>query len=167
MPAGDRLSLVSSRYRSLERQHTVCFVPCAADRACPHIGPKYISSRSRMLVDAWKRVRRLSIPVEVLVAGTFLFAIVVVLEAAKILPFYSSFLALLVSTLILGYTRRDAVEAFGGGFIIGYGGFLLGLPFSFLVQYARNPDAGLNGWLWSPFAGFVAAIFFGIVAAGL
>src|SRR2546422_11664238 len=84
MPAGDRLSLVSSRYRSPERQHTVCFVPCAADRAYPHIGPKYISSGSRMLVDAWKRFRRLSIPVEVLVAGTFLFAIVVVLEAAKI-----------------------------------------------------------------------------------
>ena len=118
-----------------------------------------------MFVNAWRRFRRLSIPVEVLVAGTLLFAIVVVLEGAKILPFYSSFLALILSSMVFGYALRDPTEAFAGGFIIGYGGFVIGLPFSFVAQYAQNPDAGLDGWLWSPVAGFVAALFFGFIAA--
>src|SRR2546422_8220791 len=103
-----------------------------------------------MLSNAWRRFRRLSIPVELLIAGTLLLAVAVVLEGANVLPFYSSLLALLLSTIGFGYMRRDAVEAFAGGFIIGYGGVFLRPSLLFLFPFCGKTQLGPYCWFFFP-----------------
>src|SRR2546422_8768061 len=113
-----------------------------------------------MLSNAWRRFRRLSIPVELLIAGTLLLAVAVVLEGANVLPFYSSLLALLLSTIGFGYMRRDAVEAFAGGFIIGYGGVFLGPPASFLFQHSGKNHTGVHRRVFFADARVVGGVVF-------